>query len=103
METHQYVPGDVITMRLMRREKGVLVALPSSQWVKVEEPIHFGGERLCGGERSLARSLACSAEHHGVEIKTLVLQKAERLGVLINYILFTDTVGDNDVHCVYFW
>lgn len=43
METRQYVPGDVITMRLMRREKGVLVALPSSQWVKVEEPIRFGG------------------------------------------------------------
>lgn len=43
METRQYVPGEVITMRLMRREKGVLVALPSSQWLKVEEPIRFGG------------------------------------------------------------
>ncbi|XP_056102580.1 RING finger protein 10 isoform X2 [Rhinichthys klamathensis goyatoka] len=41
METRQYVSGNVITMRLMRREKGSLVALPSSQWVKVEEPIHF--------------------------------------------------------------
>lgn len=46
METRQYAPGEVITMRLMRREKGVLVALPSSQWVKVEEPIRFGGEEL---------------------------------------------------------
>lgn len=47
METRQYVTGNVITMRLMRREKGSLVALPSCQWVKVEEPIHFGGETFC--------------------------------------------------------
>lgn len=44
METRQYAVGDVITMRLMRREKGSLVALPSSQWEKVEEPVRFGGE-----------------------------------------------------------
>lgn len=63
METRQYMPGDVITMRLMRREKGVLVALPSSQWVKVEEPIRFGGERLC--------ARGSSAEHlteHGNKV-----------------------------------
>ncbi|KAJ7994100.1 hypothetical protein DPEC_G00262420 [Dallia pectoralis] len=42
METRQYAVGDLITMRLMRREKGALVAMPSSQWVKVEEPIRFG-------------------------------------------------------------
>ncbi|CAN9513529.1 unnamed protein product [Ophioblennius macclurei] len=42
METRQYVVGDVITMRLMRREKGALVAMPSSQWEKVEEPVRFG-------------------------------------------------------------
>ncbi|KAK2902434.1 hypothetical protein Q8A73_012180 [Channa argus] len=42
METRQYAVGDVITMRLMRREKGALVAMPSSQWVKVEEPVRFG-------------------------------------------------------------
>lgn len=47
METRQYVSGNVITMRLMRREKGSLVALPSSQWVKVEEPINFDGEAFC--------------------------------------------------------
>ncbi|XP_043102889.1 RING finger protein 10 isoform X1 [Puntigrus tetrazona] len=46
METRQYVSGNVITMRLMRREKGSLVALPSCQWVKVEEPIHFGDVHL---------------------------------------------------------
>lgn len=45
METRQYVVGDVITMRLMRREKGSLVAMPSCQWEKVEEPVRFGGER----------------------------------------------------------
>ncbi|TWW60696.1 RING finger protein 10, partial [Takifugu flavidus] len=46
METRQYVVGDVITMRLMRREKGSLVAMPSSQWEKVEEPVRFGDTRL---------------------------------------------------------
>lgn len=46
METRQYVVGDVITMRLMRREKGALVALPSSQWVKVEEPVRYGDAGL---------------------------------------------------------
>lgn len=46
METKQYVVGDVMTMRLMRREKGTLVALPSSQWVKVEEPVRLGGKKL---------------------------------------------------------
>ncbi|KAF4070395.1 hypothetical protein AMELA_G00285040 [Ameiurus melas] len=56
METRQYVPGDVITMRLMRREKGVLVALPSSQWVKVEEPIHFGDVRLSSYSKLLLAS-----------------------------------------------
>lgn len=46
METRQYTVGDVITMRLMRREKGALVALPSSQWVKVEEPVRYGDAGL---------------------------------------------------------
>ncbi|XP_036434142.1 RING finger protein 10 isoform X1 [Colossoma macropomum] len=56
METRQYVPGDLITMRLMRREKGVLVALPSSQWVKVEEPIRFGDVRLSSYSKLLLAS-----------------------------------------------
>lgn len=46
METRQYAVGDQITMRLMRREKGSLIALPSAQWVKVEEPIRFGDGHL---------------------------------------------------------
>ncbi|KAK2898851.1 hypothetical protein Q8A67_010269 [Cirrhinus molitorella] len=58
METRQYVSGNVITMRLMRREKGSLVALPSSQWVKVEEPIQFGDVHL----RAYSKLLLASQE-----------------------------------------
>ncbi|XP_017538210.1 RING finger protein 10 isoform X1 [Pygocentrus nattereri] len=56
METRQYVPGDLITMQLMCREKGVLVALPRSQWVKVEEPIRFGDVRLSSYSKLLLAS-----------------------------------------------
>lgn len=56
METRQYVSGDIITMHLMRREKGVLVALPSSQWVKVEEPIRIGDVRLSAYSKLLLAS-----------------------------------------------
>ncbi|XP_048411659.1 RING finger protein 10 isoform X3 [Stegostoma tigrinum] len=41
METHQYSVEDTITMQLMRREKGVLMALPKSMWMKVE-PVYLG-------------------------------------------------------------
>uniref|UniRef100_A0A673HJK3 E3 ubiquitin-protein ligase RNF10 n=1 Tax=Sinocyclocheilus rhinocerous TaxID=307959 RepID=A0A673HJK3_9TELE len=58
METRQYVSGNVITMRLMRREKGSLVALPSCQWVKVEEPINFGDVHL----RAYSKLLLASQE-----------------------------------------
>ncbi|XP_059379946.1 E3 ubiquitin-protein ligase RNF10-like isoform X2 [Carassius carassius] len=58
METRQYVTGNVITMRLMRREKGSLLALPSCQWVKVEEPIHFGDVHL----RAYSKLLLASQE-----------------------------------------
>ncbi|KAM9331538.1 E3 ubiquitin-protein ligase RNF10 [Gastrophryne carolinensis] len=43
-ETHLYAVGDTITMQLMRREKGVLVAMPKSKWMKLEEPVHLGDE-----------------------------------------------------------
>ncbi|KAM3939517.1 E3 ubiquitin-protein ligase RNF10 [Leptodactylus fuscus] len=39
-----YTVGDTITMQLMRREKGVLVAMPKSKWMKLDEPIHLGDE-----------------------------------------------------------
>ncbi|TMS03600.1 RING finger protein 10 [Larimichthys crocea] len=58
METRQYVAGDVITMRLMRREKGSLVAMPSSQWVKVEEPVRFGDACLSPYSKLLLTSPA---------------------------------------------
>ncbi|KYO31693.1 RING finger protein 10 isoform B [Alligator mississippiensis] len=45
METRQYAIGDTITMQLMRREKGVLIALPKSKWMKVVQPIHLGDEQ----------------------------------------------------------
>lgn len=69
METRQYVTGNVITMRLMRREKGSLVALPSCQWVKVEEPIHFGDVDLRAYSKLLLASqkqvLGLLAEERG--------------------------------------
>ncbi|NWX50950.1 RNF10 protein, partial [Steatornis caripensis] len=40
METRQYAIGDIITMQLMRREKGVLIALPKSQWMNVMQPVY---------------------------------------------------------------
>lgn len=43
-ESRQYVVGDTITMQLMKREKGVLVALPKSKWMNVDHPISLGGE-----------------------------------------------------------
>nr|XP_046242578.1 RING finger protein 10 isoform X2 [Scatophagus argus] len=70
METRQYVVGDVITMRLMRREKGALVAMPSSQWVKVEEPVRFGDPHLSPYSKLLltspAQALSLVAEEKAV-------------------------------------
>ncbi|XP_070820101.1 E3 ubiquitin-protein ligase RNF10 isoform X2 [Chaetodon trifascialis] len=70
METRQYVAGDVITMRLMRREKGALVAMPSSEWVKVEEPVRFGDACLSPYSKLLlispAQALGLVAEDKAV-------------------------------------
>lgn len=44
-ESRQYVVGDTITMQLMKREKGVLVALPKSKWMNVDHPISLGDEQ----------------------------------------------------------
>ncbi|XP_041422329.1 RING finger protein 10-like isoform X2 [Xenopus laevis] len=41
-EAHLYSVGEKITMQLMKREKGVLVAMPKSKWMKLDEPIHMG-------------------------------------------------------------
>ncbi|NXC12707.1 RNF10 protein, partial [Corythaeola cristata] len=45
METRQYAIGDTITMQLMRREKGVLMALPKSQWMNVVQPVCIGDDQ----------------------------------------------------------
>ncbi|NXI46220.1 RNF10 protein, partial [Galbula dea] len=45
METRQYGIGDTITMQLMRREKGVLVAMPKSQWMNVVQPVYVGDDQ----------------------------------------------------------
>ncbi|XP_060893547.1 RING finger protein 10 isoform X2 [Labrus mixtus] len=58
METRQYLAGELITMRLMRREKGSLVAMPSSKWVKVEEPVRFGDASLSPYSKLLLTSPA---------------------------------------------
>ncbi|XP_024908751.1 E3 ubiquitin-protein ligase RNF10 [Cynoglossus semilaevis] len=71
METRQYAVGDVITMHLMRREKGSLVALPSSQWVKVEEPVYFGDSSLGPNSKLLLASAA--------QVLSLVLEEKAAL------------------------
>ncbi|XP_053558020.1 RING finger protein 10 [Bombina bombina] len=43
-ESRMYTVGDTITMQLMRREKGNLVAMPKSKWIKLEEPINLGDD-----------------------------------------------------------
>uniref|UniRef100_A0A669PXU6 E3 ubiquitin-protein ligase RNF10 n=1 Tax=Phasianus colchicus TaxID=9054 RepID=A0A669PXU6_PHACC len=45
MATRQYAIGDVITMQLMRREKGVLIALPKSQWMNMVQPVYVGDDQ----------------------------------------------------------
>ncbi|XP_073438854.1 E3 ubiquitin-protein ligase RNF10 isoform X2 [Dendrobates tinctorius] len=39
-----YSVGDTITMQLMKREKGVMVAMPKSKWTKLDKPVHLGDE-----------------------------------------------------------
>ncbi|XP_058492748.1 RING finger protein 10 [Solea solea] len=76
METRQYAVGEVITMRLMRREKGTLVAMPSSEWVKVEEPVCFGDACLGPYSKLL---LASSAQ-----VLSLVTEDKSALQVQLN-------------------
>ncbi|XP_041643251.1 RING finger protein 10 [Cheilinus undulatus] len=86
METKQYVVGDVITMRLMRREKGALVAMPSSQWVKVEEPVRFGDASLSPYSKLLltspAQVLSLLAEEKAV-LKAQLSQEEDTQGCFI--------------------
>uniref|UniRef100_A0A665SZP2 E3 ubiquitin-protein ligase RNF10 n=1 Tax=Echeneis naucrates TaxID=173247 RepID=A0A665SZP2_ECHNA len=86
METRQYTVGDVITMRLMRREKGALVAMPSSQWVKVEEPVRFGDACLSPYSKLLltspAQVLSLLAEEKAA-LQTQLSQEEDAQGCFI--------------------
>ncbi|KAM4579272.1 E3 ubiquitin-protein ligase RNF10 [Fundulus diaphanus] len=86
METKQYLVGDVITMRLMRREKGALVAMPSSQWVKVEEPVRFGDASLSPYSKLLLTSttqvLDLVTEERGI-LQAQLSQEEESQGCFI--------------------
>uniref|UniRef100_A0A673CF92 E3 ubiquitin-protein ligase RNF10 n=1 Tax=Sphaeramia orbicularis TaxID=375764 RepID=A0A673CF92_9TELE len=79
METRQYAVGDVITMHLMRREKGALVAMPLSKWVKVEEPVRFGDAHLSPYSKLLlispAQTLEMLAEEKAVLKAQLSLEE----------------------------
>ncbi|XP_042344319.1 RING finger protein 10 isoform X1 [Plectropomus leopardus] len=86
METKQHVAGDVITMRLMQREKGALVAMPSSQWVKVEEPVRFGDACLSPYSKLLLTSptqvLSLVAEEKAV-LQAQLSQEGDAQGCFI--------------------
>ncbi|XP_034397468.1 RING finger protein 10 [Cyclopterus lumpus] len=86
METRQYVAGDVITMCLMQREKGALVAMPSSQWVKVEEPVRFGDTCLSPYSKLLLTSptqvLSLVAEEKAV-LQSQLSQEGDAQGCFI--------------------
>ncbi|XP_067406189.1 E3 ubiquitin-protein ligase RNF10 [Emydura macquarii macquarii] len=77
METHQYAIGDTITMQLMRREKSVLVALPKSKWMNVEQPIHLGDEQHSQFSKLLLASREQVLQWVILEEKAALLQQHE--------------------------
>nr|XP_033810520.1 RING finger protein 10 [Geotrypetes seraphini] len=77
METRLYSVGDTITMQLMRREKGVLVALPKSKWMKVEQPIHLGDEEHSRYSKLLLASQKQLLQQVIWEEKVALLQQYE--------------------------
>uniref|UniRef100_A0A8C2XM00 E3 ubiquitin-protein ligase RNF10 n=1 Tax=Cyclopterus lumpus TaxID=8103 RepID=A0A8C2XM00_CYCLU len=103
METRQYVAGDVITMCLMQREKGALVAMPSSQWVKVEEPVRFGDTCLSPYSKLLLTSptqvLSLVAEEKAV-LQSQLSQEGDAQGCFIQSALCLLQVTEATVHPV---
>uniref|UniRef100_A0A8C2XME5 E3 ubiquitin-protein ligase RNF10 n=1 Tax=Cyclopterus lumpus TaxID=8103 RepID=A0A8C2XME5_CYCLU len=101
METRQYVAGDVITMCLMQREKGALVAMPSSQWVKVEEPVRFGDTCLSPYSKLLLTSptqvLSLVAEEKAV-LQSQLSQEGDAQGCFIQSALCLLQVTEATVH-----
>ncbi|KAJ7309502.1 hypothetical protein JRQ81_007547 [Phrynocephalus forsythii] len=75
LETHQYAIGDTITMQLMRREKGVLVALPKSKPTHVEQPIHLGDEEHSQYSKLLLASKAQVLQQVILEEKAALLRQ----------------------------
>ncbi|XP_067911322.1 RING finger protein 10 isoform X2 [Heterodontus francisci] len=63
METHQYSVEDMITMQLMRREKGALMALPKSPMWKKVEPVYFGDEEYSRYSKLLLATTQQVLEH----------------------------------------
>ncbi|XP_077418210.1 E3 ubiquitin-protein ligase RNF10 [Vanacampus margaritifer] len=91
METRQYVVGDVITMRLMRREKGAVVALPSSQWVKVEEHVRFGDASLSPYSKLLLTSstqVLSLVEEEKAVLQAQLCQEEDSQGCFIQSALY---------------
>ncbi|XP_020654766.3 E3 ubiquitin-protein ligase RNF10 [Pogona vitticeps] len=77
LETHQYAIGDTITMQLMRREKGILVALPKSKPTHVEQPIHLGDEEHSQYSKLLVASKAQVRQQVILEEKAALLRQYE--------------------------
>ncbi|XP_068094793.1 E3 ubiquitin-protein ligase RNF10 [Hyperolius riggenbachi] len=81
-ETRVYAVGDTITMQLMRREKGVLVAMPKSKWMTLDEPIHLGDE-----EHSLFSKLLLASKEQ--ILKQIIAE--EQAALLKQYSVEKDT------------
>ncbi|XP_062814855.1 E3 ubiquitin-protein ligase RNF10 isoform X1 [Anolis carolinensis] len=77
LETHQYAVGDTITMQLMRREKGVLIAQPKSKLTNVTQPIHLGDEQHSQYSKLLLASKAQVLQQVILEEKAALLRQYE--------------------------
>ncbi|XP_063171693.1 E3 ubiquitin-protein ligase RNF10 isoform X2 [Candoia aspera] len=77
LETRQYAIGDLITMQLMQREKGVLIALPKSKLTHVEQPIHLGDKQHSQYSKLLLASKAQVLQQVILEEKMALLHQYE--------------------------
>lgn len=46
MEVHNYVVGEEITLKLMKRERSSTFSLPKDQWAPREQPLNLDGKIL---------------------------------------------------------
>ncbi|XP_061458884.1 E3 ubiquitin-protein ligase RNF10 isoform X2 [Rhineura floridana] len=77
LETRQYAIGDTITMQLMQREKGVLIAQPKSKLTHLEQPIHLGDEQHGQFSKLLLASKAQVLQEVVLEEKEALLRQYE--------------------------